>query len=249
MTAPSIKVAILHPRERAESFDTRFGALCDALTDGGMRVDAAAYHDDVADEIEARLCRVQVVLVWQNPIEGGRTRRVLDDVLNRVVAHGVIVSAHPDTIRRMGTKDVLVDVHDVPFGSDCYRVDSLQQLEEELPKRLLHGPRVLKQHRGHSGIGVWRIEQLGQDRFTLQHAVRGSGAEEGPLKRLLDCLAPYFADGGHMVDRFWRRRGSSCCATASASRPSACRCSGMQTFYSAAHRGPTTSATCCVRST
>lgn len=33
-------------------------------------------------------------------------------------------------------------------------VDSLAQLEAELPRRLCHGARVLKQHRGHSGIGV-----------------------------------------------------------------------------------------------
>ncbi len=37
------------------------------------------------------------------------------------------------------TKDVLVDLRDVQFGSDTVR--------------------VLKQHRGHSGIGVWRVER------------------------------------------------------------------------------------------
>jgi hypothetical protein len=57
-----------------------------------------------------------------------------------------------------------VEVRDLPFGSDCNRVNSLSQLEAELPARLAHGPRVLKQHRGHSGLGVWRIEQLGAER-------------------------------------------------------------------------------------
>ena len=64
----------------------------------------------------------------------------------------------PDTILQLGTKDVLVDTRDLPFGSDVLRVDSLAQLERELPARLAKGARVLKQYRGHSGIGVWRVE-------------------------------------------------------------------------------------------
>jgi hypothetical protein len=74
-------------------------------------------------------------------------------------AFGVRVSAHPDAILRLGTKDVLFETRDLPFGSDVHRIDSLAQLESELPQRLRQGARVLKQHRGHSGIGVWRVEQ------------------------------------------------------------------------------------------
>ena len=64
---------------------------------------------------------------------------------------------------RLGTKDVLVETRELPFGSDSHRVDSLQQLAAELPARLQTGARVLKQHRGHSGIGVWRVERAGDD--------------------------------------------------------------------------------------
>jgi hypothetical protein len=206
-----VNVAILYPGDRdaanSGNFSTgRFGALAQALNDAGFAVEPTPYRDDFAADVEAQLKRVQVVLVWHNPIEDGRTRRVLDDTLRRVAANGVIVSAHPDIILRMGTKDVLVDVRDLPFGSDCHRVESLQQLETELKPRLSQGPRVLKQHRGHSGIGVWRIEQLSGDRFSLRHAQRGSGAEEHSFARVVDCLAPYFADGGHMIDQAWQPR-------------------------------------------
>jgi hypothetical protein len=206
---PPTRVALLHPRERAESFNSRFGALCDALASAGVRTESVAYHDDIAEAVEAQLCRVHIVLVWFNPIEGGRNRKVLDEMyemLRRVAARGVVVSAHPETILRMGTKDVLVEVGDLPFGSESHRVESLQQLEAELPNRLAKGPRVLKQHRGHSGIGVWRIEQLDEKRFAMQHALRGSMAEEGTLQRVLKCLAPYFVDGGHMIDQAWQPR-------------------------------------------
>jgi len=49
------------------------------------------------------------VLVWVNPIEQGLDRSRLDPLLRDVAATGVFVSAHPDVILRMGTKEVLVD--------------------------------------------------------------------------------------------------------------------------------------------
>jgi hypothetical protein len=207
----SSTVAILYPgdrsaRDRADPAASRFGPLFFALAEAGIRAEPAVYHDDFASEVETQLRRVRVVLVWHNPIEGDRTRRTLDDMLRRVAARGVFVSAHPDTILRMGTKDVLVDVRGLPFGSDSQRVESLAQLHAELPTRLAHGPRVLKQHRGHSGIGVWRIEAVGTDRYLLRHAQRGSMPEQGSLAYVLERMAPYFEDGGHMIDQAWQPR-------------------------------------------
>lgn len=60
-----------------------------------VHAEPAIYHDDFAEEVEAQLCRAHAVLVWHNPIECGRTRMVLDDMLQRVTARGVYVSTHP----------------------------------------------------------------------------------------------------------------------------------------------------------
>ena len=205
------KVAILYPgdraaRERADPAASRFAPLFEALASAGVATEPAVYHDDFAAEVEEQLRRVRAAPLWHNPSEGGRTRHVLDGMLRRVANGGVFVSAHPDVILRMGTKDVLVEVRDLPFGSDSWRVESLEQLQAELPGRLARGPRVLKQHRGHSGIGVWRIEQLGQDQFALRHAQRGSPPEQGTFEHVVTRLAAYFADGGHMIDQAWQPR-------------------------------------------
>ncbi len=210
MTA-SPRVALLYPgdraaRDAADPAASRFAPLFEALAAAGVAAVPAVYHDDFAAEVEAQLRGVRAVLVWHNPIEGGRTRRVLDALLQRVAAQGVFVSAHPDTVLRLGTKDVLVDVRDLPFGCDTYRVASLAQLQAELPARLAQGPRVLKQHRGHSGIGVWRVERVGIDRYALRHAMRGAEPEEGPFAHVLERLAPYFENDGHMVDQAWQPR-------------------------------------------
>ncbi|WP_431276728.1 Cj0069 family protein [Variovorax ureilyticus] len=204
-----MSVALLYPgdraaRDRGDPAESRFAALFAAFAAAGVAAEPAVYHDDFADEVAAQLRRVDAVLVWCNPIEGGRRRDRLDAVLREVAQAGVVVSTHPDTILRLGTKDVLVEVRDLPFGSDAVRVESLAQLAAGLPDRLRAGARVLKQYRGHSGIGVWRVERIeGSPLYRVQHAQRGSEEERVDLPALLQRMASYFepVNGGHMIDQ------------------------------------------------
>ncbi|URI09396.1 Cj0069 family protein [Aquincola tertiaricarbonis] len=213
MTTPAPRVALLYPGDRAardlaDPAASRFAALFEALAAAGVRAEPAVYHDDFADEVAAQLRGVQSVLVWCNPIEDGRRRDLLDAMLREVAQAGVLVSAHPDAVLRLGTKDVLYETRDLPFGSDVHRADSLAQLASELPQRLRQGARVLKQHRGHSGIGVWRVERAGDGDLLVQHAQRGYTPQRMDLAGLMATLAPYFAPeaGGHMLDQAWQPR-------------------------------------------
>lgn len=214
-TPQTTSLALLYPgdramRDRADPAESRFAALFDACAAAGIRTEPAVYHDDFANEVAAQLRGVDVVLAWCNPIESGRRRDRLDAMLREVADSGVCVSAHPDTILRMGTKDVLVQTRDLPFGSDVHRVDSLDQLRGELPQRLRDGARVLKQHRGHSGIGVWLVQladATGQ-RVRLRHAQRGSEEAIVDFDAMVQTMAPYFEPtaGGHMIDQAWQAR-------------------------------------------
>jgi hypothetical protein len=206
-------VALLYPgdramRERADLGESRFAALAAAFQAAGVRAEAAVWHDDFADEVRTQLRRISAVLVWCNPIEAGRRRERLDALLQDVADAGTLVSAHPRTVLRLGTKDVLFDTRDLPFGSDVHRIDSLAQLAEELPLRLRQGARVLKQHRGHSGIGVWRVERAADGLLRVRHAQRGCVEECLDLATLNARLAPYFEPeaGGHMIDQAWQPR-------------------------------------------
>ena len=217
MTLSKSSVALLYPgdratRDRSDPAESRFAPLFEAFARQGIQAVPAVYHDDFADEVEAQLRGVGVVLVWCNPIQDGRRRDQLDALLRRIAATGVFVSAHPDAILKLGTKDVLFETRDLPFGSDVELVHSLAQLEAELPRRLARGARVLKQHRGHSGIGVWRVELADRSAaapvLRVRHAQRGSAEETMTLAALLATLAPYFdaANGGHMIDQAWQPR-------------------------------------------
>jgi hypothetical protein len=210
------RVVLLYPgdraaRDRSDPSESRFAALFEALAAAGLKAEPAVYHDDFADEVEAQLRHVDLVQVWCNPIQDGHRRDQLDALLRRVAAAGVLVSSHPDAILKLGTKDVLVDTRDLPFGSDVHRIDSLDQLAAELPRRLLSGPRVLKQYRGQSGDGVWRVEGLqGTDPLMLrvQHAPRGNPEEHMGLPGFLQRMEKYFEplNGGHMIDQAWQPR-------------------------------------------
>jgi hypothetical protein len=211
---PAPQVALLYPgdramRDRSDPAESRFGPLFEALAAAGIRAVPAVYHDDFADEVESQLRAVRVVMVWFNPIQDGRRRDRLDALLRRVAATGVTVSAHPDAILALGTKDVLLAASGLPFGSDVHRIDNLAQLQADLPQRLRGGARVLKQHRGNGGEGVWRIEQAdGASKIRVRHAQRGSEEELMDLPALAQRMAPYFesANGGHMIDQAWQSR-------------------------------------------
>ena len=122
---PQPRLAILTPgdraaRDRSDPAESRFAKLFEAFAAAGVAAEPAIYNDDFADEVLQQLLQVQGVLVWHNPIEGGRSRDRLDAMLRGVAARGIFVSAHPDTILKMGTKDVLLSVRELPFGSDVH---------------------------------------------------------------------------------------------------------------------------------
>jgi hypothetical protein len=201
-------LALLYPGDRAarargDPRESRFAALFDALAAAGIAAQPAVYDDDFADAVEAQLLGCAGVLVWRNPIEGGRDRRVLDALLRRVAARGVKVSSPPDTILRLGTKDVLLAVAGLPFATEARRVGSPAELRARL--LALDAPVVFKQHRGHSGIGVWRVAPRGDGQFLLRHAERGATEQSLDLHGALACLSRYLANS-HLIEQPWLPR-------------------------------------------
>jgi hypothetical protein len=164
------------------------------------------YADEIVDDVRKQLLELDGVLVWVNPVQDGQDRSRLDPLLRDVAAQGVWVSTHPDVILKMGTKEVLVRTRDLGWGTDTHLYRCVAELAAQLPARLASGPRVLKQNRGNGGQGVWKVEQLRDDRVQVLHAEWGSTEEELSLAELLERCAPYFSGSGVVVDQPFQAR-------------------------------------------
>ena len=94
------RVAILFPVDPAHGLATdlmqsRSAAVARAIGDAGLDAMGAPYADVILNDVRAQLHSVDLVLVWLNPVEGGRDRTVLNTKLRDVAAYGAIVSADP----------------------------------------------------------------------------------------------------------------------------------------------------------
>ena len=172
----------------------------------GVEAEPVVYTDDDFDVVRDLLLRLDGVLIWVNPIQNGLDRNRLDALIREVAGRGVWVSAHPDVIQKMATKQVLVDTGGMSWSAETHLYASLDQLRAELHGRLARGPLVLKQQRGMGGEGVWKVQPEEAELVRVQHAASGSRPEVIGLVDFVGGCEPYFADGGLMVEQPFQPR-------------------------------------------
>src|SRR6476659_2798280 len=184
-------------RRNASPEPSRFKAVFSALAKVGVDAEPVVYEDDVLD-VRAQLARFDGVLVWVNPIHEGRNRANLDALLREVAARGLWVSAHPDVILKMGTKEVLHRTRTMSWGCDTALYPTAEAMRAELPARLAAGPRVIKRNRGNGGQGVWKVETLASPPHRPMVRVLDAtkaALEELALDEFLERCVEYFEDG------------------------------------------------------
>jgi hypothetical protein len=185
-------------RRTAMPATNRFKAVFAALADVGIAAQPIVYEDDVLEDVRAQLATFDGVLVWVNPIHEGRNRAKLDALLREVAAHGVWVSAHPDVILKMGTKQVLHRTRTMGWGCDTALYKTAEAMRAELPTRLAVGPRVIKRNRGNGGQGVYKVETLAiplkRPMVRVLDATKDT-PEELALDEFLERCVEYFEDG------------------------------------------------------
>jgi hypothetical protein len=210
MGKPKVGLMWHGDREARDTVDlktSRFAKAADAFRSAGFQPIAVVYNDDFLEEVRGQLLILDAVQVWVNPIESGRNRSKLDQLLAEVADAGVLVNTSPKIILKMGTKQVLIDTKDMSWGTDVAFYNSVAQLQSELPTRLQSGPRVLKQLRGHSGGGIWKVE-LGDTANTvrLRHAQRGHIEEIVTFDDVVNRMRPYFEASGKVIDQAYQSR-------------------------------------------
>jgi hypothetical protein len=211
------KIAILwrgdrEARRAATPQNNRYYRIFEELAALGIAAEPAVFDEEFVDEVREQLLATDGVLVWVDPLSNGKTRAVLDPLLREVAARGPWVSAHPDTILKMGTKEVLYRTRHLSWGTDTHLYRTRPQFEAEFPPRLRQaGPRVLKQNRGNGGQGVWKVELVCEPtglarQVRVLEARRGSMPEELPLAAFMTRCADYFPGDGCILDQPFQPR-------------------------------------------
>jgi len=81
------------------------------------------------------------------------------ETLTKLSEHGVIGMPTPEVMLHFGAKDVLEKL--IPLGlvpSDTYSYYTIESFKENFPVSLSTRQRVLKQNRGSTGEGIWRVQ-------------------------------------------------------------------------------------------
>jgi hypothetical protein len=199
-------------RAGASAQTGRLTPIFEALAGAGVAAEPAVYCEEAAADVREQLLGVDGILVWVDPISGGRDRSQLDPLLRDVAAHGVWVSSHPDVILKMGVKEVLYRTRDLGWGTDTQLYATPTDFRTRFPAQLAAGPRVLKQNRGNGGQGVWKVElapgaaAAGDAAVEVLHAQRGSHIEQMSLAALMDRCETYLAGQGRLIDQPFQAR-------------------------------------------
>ncbi|TCA89221.1 Cj0069 family protein [Rhizobium leguminosarum] len=199
-------------RRAATPQNNRFHRIFEELAAVGLAPEPAVFDEEFADEVLEQLLTVDAVLVWVNPLDDGKTRKILDPLLRQVAEAGRFVSAHPDVILKMGVKEVLYETRHIGWGVDTRLYRTAADFRQALdPTFLAAGPRVLKQNRGNGGQGIWKVELAGTPAggatsISVLEAKSGSVPETIDLSDFICRCEAYFTEGGCIVDQPFQPR-------------------------------------------
>jgi hypothetical protein len=192
-------------RGRDALAEDKYRLLAEKMAAEGLVVKTLAYHASREKGTRAEALACDAILVWINPTEPELNRSALDTFLRELADAGVLVSAHPDAILKIGTKDVLVETQSIGWSVEAFAYRSGTEFRTQFLDRVRpRGSRVLKQHRGHSGQGVWKVTSDKQGDFVVLPATRGAVAQSMDEASMLAYFdREVFSHGSHLVDQAW----------------------------------------------
>lgn len=182
--------------------EEKYKKLAAHFIDNGFDLDSVLYHDSIAEKLGEELLKYKSILVWVNPVEKGNDRTILDALLKKISQQGVFVSSHPDTILKMGTKEILYDVRDTEFGGDVKLYHSFNDFKARFFNDH-SGIRILKQYRGNGGNGVFKIDRSEKNLFKVTHATSGDKEELMTHESFITVFEKYFENNGILIDQAW----------------------------------------------
>ena len=185
--------------------DDNYKGLADALSENGFHVESVLYHDSMLAQLKTELPKYGALLVWVNPNQQGNDRRPLDSLLLDVADKGVFVSTHPEIISKIGTKKVLYSTKDMDWGSDVELYADVEDFKKRfMPSLDRTSIRVLKQYRGQSGDGIFKVQLADNgDRVRYIHATSPTGGRTLSMDDFHEAFSRFFENGGILINQQW----------------------------------------------
>lgn len=132
--------------------------MVDALAQRGQEAEVIFFDLEKRDEIFNYVKENAVAYVSRiNPGNSPHEAEYFD-MLRELCAEGVIGMPHPDAMIGYGAKDALVKLRNTTIvPEDTFAYYTIDEFKSTFPKSLIGGERVLKQNRGSTGEGIWRV--------------------------------------------------------------------------------------------
>ena len=131
-----------------------------ALTARGIETEVLVYRPEFVNDLGLYMFgRFDAYISRVNPgnIPGGEAGYF--SFLRGLSEQGILGLPHPDEMIQLGAKDALARLAGTPLvPADTAAYYDFESLWLEFPKTLSNGVRVLKQNRGSTGGGIWRVE-------------------------------------------------------------------------------------------
>jgi glutathione synthase/RimK-type ligase-like ATP-grasp enzyme len=140
--------------------------IIDSLNERGWSAEIIFYSDEHRGEIYRHTIeKADAYISRVNP--GNLTNEEgYFQMLRELVNNGVEGLPHPDAMIAYGAKNAIERLKGTSIvPEDVYTYYDFDTLKEMLPKSLKNGVRVLKQNRGSTGEGIWRVELIEAEKY------------------------------------------------------------------------------------
>lgn len=134
--------------------------IVNAIKDAGWHAEVVYYRPEWADDLFTHVSENfggYISRVNPGNIPGGE--KGYFDLLTRLSDAGLVGMSTPAEMMAYGAKDALVKLNDtdlVPDDTAAYY--DVESFHNTFPTSLSYGERVLKQNRGSTGSGIWRVQ-------------------------------------------------------------------------------------------
>ncbi|HHB77728.1 MAG TPA: hypothetical protein ENK85_00680 [Saprospiraceae bacterium] len=132
-----------------------------------------AVYDYAKDKFDAYISRI-------NPGNLPNGEKVYFETLERLSDAGLIGMSTPEVMINFGAKDALVKLSKTDLvPDDTYAYYDVKSFKETFPRSISFGERVLKQNRGSTGSGIWRVQ--------IEKSIDYKPGDTLPLDTMLKC--------------------------------------------------------------